>query len=79
MHKIYKDSGNYNIIYQLPQIIYSSVIPSLINLILKTLALSEKSLIAIKQEKEIARAIEKSEKNKKNVYISNLYYFIYLV
>ena len=77
MHKIYKDSGNYNIIYQFPQIIYSSVIPSLINLILKTLALSEKSLIAIKQEKEIARAIEKSEKNKKCIYIKFILFYIF--
>ena len=77
MHKIYVDNGNYNIIYQIPQILYSSVIPSLINLILKSLALSEKSLITIKQEKEMKRATERSEKVKKFIYIKFLLFFIF--
>ncbi len=31
MHKIYIDNGDYNIIYQLPQILYSSLISGVIN------------------------------------------------
>ena len=76
MHRIYKDNGNYNIIYQIPLILYSSVIPSLINLILKTLALSEKSILTLKQEKEIPRIIMKSKKVKKCIYIKFSLFFI---
>ena len=67
MHKIYKDYGVYNIIYQLPQVLYSSFISSVLNLIIKTLALTEKNIIKLKQEK-------KNVKNKKIELIKYLYY-----
>ena len=35
MHKIYKDKGKFNLLYQLPKIIYSLVISSAINLMIK--------------------------------------------
>ena len=52
MHKIYEDKGNYNFIYQIPQIIYSSLIGAIINIIIKTLALSQKNIVALRQEKD---------------------------
>ena len=52
MHKIYKDHGTFNFIYQLPQILYSTIISAFINIIIKKLALSEKDVIKIKQEKK---------------------------
>ena len=51
MHKIYVDKGNFNLIYQIPQIIYSSLISLIINLVIKFLALSQKNIVKIKQEK----------------------------
>ena len=42
MHKIYEDKGSFNFIYQIPQIFYSSIISSIINIIVKTLSFSEK-------------------------------------
>jgi hypothetical protein len=45
MHKIYKDNGIYDIIYQIPIMIYSTLISSIINILLKTLSLSEKSIL----------------------------------
>ena len=53
MHKIYTDSGKYNLIYQLPQIIYSYLISSGINFIIEYLSLSEDSIIFIKSRKNI--------------------------
>ena len=50
MHKIYEDNGKYNFIYQMPQIIYSTLITTLINMFIKFLALSEKNVIQIKKE-----------------------------
>ena len=53
MHKIYEDEGTFNFIYQIPQIIYSSILSVVINLIIKFLSLSEKNILKIKQEKQI--------------------------
>ena len=48
MHKIYIDSGSFNLNYQLPQIVYSYLISSGINLIIEYLSLSENTIILIK-------------------------------
>ena len=50
IHHIHKDNGNYNIVFQIPQIVYSFLISFFCNLIIKTLALSEKNLIDIKKD-----------------------------
>ena len=51
MHKIYIDSGFFNFSYQLPQIIYSSLISNIINVIIEYLSLSENTIISIKYKK----------------------------
>ena len=53
MHKIYKDNGKYDFLYQIPQILYSSIISSIITVILKNLSLTQKSIIKIKKTNEI--------------------------
>ena len=53
MHKIYVDSGLFNFKYQLPQIIYSSFISKIINLIIEYLSSSENTIISIKSIKFI--------------------------
>ena len=63
MHQIYADKGSFDFIYQIPQIIYSSLISSLISAILKNLSLSHDKVIKMKEE------INK-EKNKKVFNIS---------
>ena len=63
MHKIYEDKGKYNFRYQMPQILYSTLITIIINIIIKFLALSEKNVIQIKNVfKE-----KKSENNKNKI------------
>ena len=51
MHKIYEDHGKFNFIYQIPQIIYSTLISSVINLIVSTLSITEKNILSLKKEK----------------------------
>ena len=51
MHKIYTDEGNYNFIYQIPNIIYSSIICSVINTIFTTLSLTEQLIVGFKRIK----------------------------
>ena len=50
MHKIYEDHGDFNIIYNIPQIIYSSCISVSIGIIVKKLSLSEDNVLTIKKE-----------------------------
>ena len=61
MHKIYEEKGAFNIISQIPQIIYSSGVSSIINMILKMLSLSESNILMIKQEKNYNIAQKKSK------------------
>jgi hypothetical protein len=50
IHRIYQDQGLFNFVYNIPQIFYSSIISALINIIVKSLSLSEKEIVAIKKE-----------------------------
>ena len=49
MNKIYTDGGKFNFIYQIPQIIYSTLLSSIITFILKYLSLTQKIIIKMKQ------------------------------
>ena len=64
MHEIYLKNGAYDLILQIPQIIYSSLISSVINSILKQLSLYEYDILAIKKinDKEICYRKAKSVK-----------------
>ena len=53
MHEIYIDEGHFDFIYQIPQIIYSSLISAVITTIITYLSLPEKSIIELKREKNI--------------------------
>ena len=76
MHKIHEDNGAFNIIYQIPQILYSTIISAIINAILKLLSLSEKNILLIKQEKNLNIAIKKSKNIERCITIKFTYFFI---
>jgi hypothetical protein len=76
MHKIYKDKGNFNFVYQLPQIVYSSLISIIINSILKLLALSERDILAYKSLDDKTNLQKKEIKLNKKLQIKFLLYFI---
>ena len=61
MHKILEDEGKFNLIYQLPQIIYSTVISMILENLLNFLALSEEHVILLKQEKVIKNIKKKGD------------------
>ena len=50
MHEIYIEEGHFNFIYQLSQIIYSSLISGIITAFIKFLSLSEKAIVELKNE-----------------------------
>ena len=66
MHKIYENKGKFQFIYQLPQIIYSSLISIVFNTLLKLLALSESDILTLKSKKE-KKDIDKKDVDKKNI------------
>ena len=51
MHKIYEDKGKFNILYQIPQTLYSTVISRAIDFVIKNFALSQDCIVDFKQEK----------------------------
>ena len=64
MNKINEDKGAFNFLFQIPQILYSTLISAIINLILKRLSLTEKQILIIKQEHNYKEAENKSKKVK---------------
>ena len=53
MHKIYEEKGKFQLLYQLPQIIYSSIIFSVLTALLQLLALSEEGILDFKHNKNV--------------------------
>ena len=52
MHQIYEDQGSFNFVYQIPQIIYSSILSIIISSIIKYFSLSEENVTDLKEEKK---------------------------
>ena len=75
LHKIYETEGSFNFIYQLPKIIYSSLISTVLNSILKNLALSNERIINLKEDTK--GDIEK--RNKKLIKCLNIKFILYFI
>ena len=76
MHEIYIYNGKFSILFQIPQIFYTSIISSFINLLLKTLSLSEKNILELKQEKNFAKASKNSLQIEKKICIKFILFFV---
>ena len=75
MHKIYEDEGIFNFIYFIPQILYSTIISSIINIIVRKLSLSESDILKIKQEKSMEKTKELIPKIKRCLIIKFILFF----
>ena len=73
MHKISEDNGRFNLVYQIPQIFYSTIINVIINIIIKYLSLTEKNILKIKEEKK------DFDKIKSKLLNYSLYYLILFI
>ena len=76
MHKIHESKGTFDFIYQIPQILYSTIASSIINIILKQLSLSEKNILALKQENNIDKIVYYSKSIKRCLIIKFICFFI---
>jgi len=75
MHKIYIESGKFNFLYQIPQMIYSSLISSFLNTIIRSLGLYQKNIIKIKKFK-MEKMENKKKKELKKIKFKVLLFFI---
>ena len=78
MHKVYKDNGKFDILFQIPQILYSSIISSVANILLKNLSLSENNILELKQETyfSINKAKKKARQIERCLRIKLILFFI---
>ena len=60
MHKIHEDKGQFDFLFQIPQILYSSLISRFINALIRKLALSQDAIVGLKQERRISRTTKKT-------------------
>ena len=77
MHKIYKDRGKFDLLFQLPQILYSTLISKLIDTLIKTLALSQDIIVELKNEKEKYNINKKIAKSLSNIKIKFILFYIF--
>ena len=76
MDKIYEDNGMFNFIFQLPQIIYSSLISSVINIILQKLSISENQIFEMKKEKDEEKVKQMANSIKKKLKIKLIIFLV---
>ena len=81
MHKIYVDGGGFNLEYHLAQIIYSTIISSILITIVKITALTESNVLEIKsaKPKELDKIYKKETKSIKLKFISFFIIFFILL
>ena len=76
MHLIYTNNGKLDLLQHIPQIIYSSLITTTINTILKQLSLSENNLLIIKQTKHLKASYRRAKEIKSYLHIKFIIFFI---
>ena len=76
MHKVYLNNGVFNLMHQIPQLFYSSFIPSIINMILKTLSLSAQNVIKLKREENFRKLKREAKEVERCIIIKFIAFFI---
>ena len=75
MNKIYQDNGEYDLLFQIPQILYSFLSSAIINAMLKWLSLTEHKFISLKQFNK-DNIIEQTKKLRYQLIIRIAFFFI---
>ena len=76
MHQIYITKGKFDLEYQIPKTLYSTLISIALNTILKLLALSNSDVISFKQNKDEKKDIKSKQKLFYKLKIKFIFYFI---
>ena len=76
IHNIYENQGTFDLIYQIPQIIYYNIITFIIDKIIRFLSLSQDYVINIKIKLKIANKIKILRKLFGAIFIKYIFFFI---
>ena len=76
MHKIYQDKGQFDYLYQIPQILYSTLISRFIDSLIKNFSLSQDVLVELKQE---TRKNNIEQKRKKLIFTLKIKFTIFFI
>ena len=76
LHQINEDGGDFNFIYQIPQMLYSSIISSILNSLIKFLSLSAQYITNIKKGNNFKIA---KEKNKIYINLKNRFLLFFII
>ena len=76
IHQILEEEGKFNFLYQLPQILYSSIISYFLGMILENFALSEDEIIDFKGIKVVKIALNKAKKLIIILWIKSFHFFL---
>ena len=80
MHTIYINKGKLSILYQIPVILYSTIISSVISIIIKIFALSEKEILKVRKIKDKPESLKKSSELAKSLKLKfNIFFLISLI
>jgi hypothetical protein len=77
LHQIHEDGGSFNIEYQLPQIIYSTMISAVFKFFLNLLALSQGLILKFKSDKNTKGLNDRETSLKQNIKIKFAFYFFF--
>ena len=77
LHNIFSEQGRYNLIYQIPKTLYSTLISAITTFILKKLSLSQSELIDIKKEPNQNKSKKMADKSKKCLKIKLYSFFAF--
>ena len=76
MHKIYLEGGDFNFIYQLPQIIYSTIITFILMRIINFLGLSQDNILKLKRETKLNRLGVKAKRTIEKLRVKFTLFFV---
>ena len=76
MHNVYKSKGLFDISYQLPIIIYSSLISMFLGALIQMLGLTSDAIADFKQNEQVSNINERGKKFIKLLKIKFIFYFI---
>ena len=77
MNNIYEDNGAFNFIYQIPQILYSSIVTTIISMILQKLSISEEKILEMKKEKDLEKSKTIANKILKNLKLKLIIFIVF--
>ena len=77
MHKLYEDEGKYNILYQIPQMLYSTIISQIISSLLEKLSLFQDDMLNLKEKTDIVDMKKEIKRIIKYIKIKSLLLFIF--